>query len=283
MSNPKPRALLFDIGGVCVVSPFQGILDYEKSHNIPTGWVNHAISKSSPNGAWQRLERGEIPLDATFFAAFKHDLEHPSHWAAFILSRPIPPKSEPPSRPSPPPSIDAEALFWRMMSLSRTPDPYMYPALRRLASSSPGSPRPFVLGALSNTVIFPPGHPFNAPADARADLRACFDVFVSSAHVGLRKPDPRIYALALERLREEVRRREREEGKGEEEGQELRAEEVVFLDDIGENLKAARAAGMRTVRVWLGRTEGAVRELEGITGMRLLETESGGGEDRAKM
>lgn len=136
----------------------------------------------------------------------------------------------------------------------------MYPALRRLHES-----RRFVLGALSNTVIFPAGHPFNSPLDQRQDVRACFDTFVSSAHVGLRKPDPRIYQLALDKLSEEVRKKEGPSAAP------LKPEEVVFLDDIGENLKAAKAAGMKTVKVWLGRTKDAVVDLEEITGISLLD------------
>jgi FMN phosphatase YigB (HAD superfamily) len=49
----------------------------------------------------------------------------------------------------------------------------------------------------------------------------------------------------------------------------VRADEVVFLDDIGENLKAARAAGLRTIRVPLGRAYEAVEELEKVTGLAL--------------
>ena len=48
--------------------------------------------------------------------------------------------------------------------------------------------------------------------------------------VGLRKPDPRIYAHACEAL-------------------EVRPREAIFLDDIGRNLKAARALGMTTIKV----------------------------------
>ena len=252
------------IDGSQVVSPFQGILNYEKSHGIPLGWINYATSKSAPNGAWQRLERGENPLDAQFFSAYKRDLESTSLWPDFLQQqkeRGAP--NLPPGAPSSPPAIDAEELFWLMMSISRTPDPHMYPALRRLHES-----RQFVLGALSNTVIFPQGHPYNSPLDQRRDVRACFDLFVSSAHVGLRKPDPQIYRLALDRLSEQVKTKEGPLAAT------LKPEEVVFLDDIGENLKAAKAAGMKTVKVWLGRTEDAVKELEKITGMSLSENVS---------
>ena len=57
-----------------------------------------------------------------------------------------------------------------------------------------------------------------------------FDVVVESAVEGLRKPDPRIYALALARL-------------------DVLASEAVFLDDLGINLKPARAMGMTTIKV----------------------------------
>lgn len=151
----------------------------------------------------------------------------------------------------PVPDIDAEKLFWAMMSQSRHPDPHMFPALQKLKASER-----FTLAALSNTVIFPPGSPL---ADvAEGDVRRIFDVFVSSAHVGMRKPDPRIYEYTMEKLRDKV-------------GPDLKAEEVLFLDDIGENLKTARTLGMRTMRVMLGMTDVAVKELENILQMDLLE------------
>jgi putative hydrolase of the HAD superfamily len=62
------------------------------------------------------------------------------------------------------------------------------------------------------------------------ELRAEFDVFIESTRVGLRKPDPRIYELACRELGVEPK-------------------QAAFLDDIGLNLKAARALGMRTIKV----------------------------------
>ena len=57
-----------------------------------------------------------------------------------------------------------------------------------------------------------------------------FDVIIESAVVGLRKPDPQIYELVLTRL-------------------EVEARATVFLDDLGINLKPARAMGMTTIKV----------------------------------
>ena len=49
---------------------------------------------------------------------------------------------------------------------------------------------------------------------------------------------------------------------------------MVFLDDLGRNLKSAREVGMITVRV--RETEKALRELASLVGVRL---EGGGGEE----
>lgn len=80
------------------------------------------------------------------------------------------------------------------------------------------------------------------------DLAELFDVVVESSKVGLRKPDPRIYLLTCDLLGIEPR-------------------EAVFLDDLGENLKAARALGMTTIKV--DPTTSAIDELERVLGIAL--------------
>ncbi|KAE8355027.1 60S ribosomal protein L5 [Aspergillus coremiiformis] len=224
----RPVGLLFDIGGVCVLSPFQAILDYETANKIPPGWVNFSISRTSPNGSWHRLERGEIKIDAAFFKEFNKDLSNPDLWKTFHerLSK----QQTTGALPSLP-QLDAEFLFWEMMRVSRTPDPYMAPALKKLKASGK-----FILGALSNTVVFPDGHPYNAD---ESGVKGHFDFFISSAHTGLRKPDPKIYQYAIR----EMNRLAKEKGL-----REVGASDIVFFDDIGENLKGAKKVGMRTVK-----------------------------------
>ena len=75
-----------------------------------------------------------------------------------------------------------------------------------------------------------------------------FDTIVESAIEGIRKPDPRIYTLVCERLA-------------------VSANECVFLDDLGVNLKPARAMGMTTIKV-LDATS-ALEELSGHLGFTL--------------
>lgn len=241
------------------MSPFQAILDYEIANNIPIGWVNYAIQHTSPNGAWHRVERGEVKIDAQFFADFNRDFQHQHLWEAFHekLKKENPQTSSPSSSAHLPlPKVDAEYMFWEMMRVAREPDPYMYPALKKLKESGQ-----FILGALSNTTILPDDHPYSKDSAAN-DVKKMFDFFISSAHCGLRKPDPRIYELAMKNMNEAA------EAKGIEV---VTPNDVVFLDDIGINLKWAKKAGMRTIKVNLGRTDDAVRELEAYTGLKLLD------------
>jgi epoxide hydrolase-like predicted phosphatase len=239
----KPKVLLFDIGGVCVVSPFKAILEYEQHRGIPTGYINYNIRELTPNGAWHKLERGEIPNDAEYMRLFKADLQRPDLWAKFNREKlnriDVPPM----------PEIDTEVLYWTMMSTARVNDPFMYPALQRLKAAG------WKLAAMSNTTLYPEGHAFNEKS--AEDVRDIFEVFVSSAHVGMRKPNRDIYEYTLGQVRERW-------------GDDIQPEDVLFLDDIGENLKMGKKVGFRTIRVFLGKTDDAVRELEKATGESLL-------------
>jgi putative hydrolase of the HAD superfamily len=63
-----------------------------------------------------------------------------------------------------------------------------------------------------------------------AAVYALFDAVLESRVLGVRKPDRRFYELACATVG-------------------VQPEEVVFLDDLGVNLKPARALGMRTIKV----------------------------------
>ncbi|KAI0179353.1 HAD-like protein [Hypoxylon sp. FL1284] len=260
MNTPSPSVYHLEE----VISPFQAILDYELSLGIPPGWVNHSISKTAPNGFWHQLERGEIPLDDAFYAGFNEDLHDPVRWEAFYKSQ----QSRNPNLPKEVPAvpnIDGRWLFNDMITSSTTPDPWMYPALKSLRASGK-----FILAALSNTVIFPRGHALYREDFFNDPIRELFDVFVSSAHVGLRKPDPRIYEHALSEVNKFAKSHASDErGQSTRWTEGVRPDEICFLDDIGENLKAAKKSGFQTVKVPLGKAFEAVDELEAITGLKL--------------
>ncbi|KAI8949106.1 HAD-like domain-containing protein [Xylaria longipes] len=263
-TQKAPKVLLFDIGGVCVVSPFQSILDYELSLGIPPGWINYSISKTAPDGFWHRLERGEILMNDAFFAGFNEDLHNAERWAAFYKIQAAKDPSMPQEVP-PIPKMDGRWLFNDMMTVSTAPDPWMFPALQRLRTSGR-----FILAAMSNTVIFPNDHPLYREDFYADPIRSLLDVFCSSAHVGLRKPDPHMYEYTLREVDKFARANassERGRSLGWADG--VKPDEVVFLDDIGENLKGGRKIGFRTIKVSLGKAFEAVDELEAITGLQL--------------
>ena len=85
-------------------------------------------------------------------------------------------------------------------------------------------------------------------AQAVQQIMDMFDVVVESSKVGIRKPDPRIYELICEQM-------------------EITPNETVFLDDLGINLKPARALGMTTIKV-LDAAQ-ALDELESHLGLTL--------------
>ena len=77
-----------------------------------------------------------------------------------------------------------------------------------------------------------------------------FDSVFESSVLGARKPEPRFYQLALEKLGIEAR-------------------QAVYLDDLGINLKPARALGMTTIKV--ESAEQAIAELQSVLGLQLAD------------
>jgi len=199
-------------------------------------------------------------MNADWFKGFNKDLHNPRLWRSFYASQQQ--NLNLPNDLPAMPNIDGEWLFWDMMRAARDPDPWMFPALKKLKESGR-----YILAALSNTMIYPPGHPYNIIA--KDSVHSMFDVFISSAHVGTRKPDPRMYELAVTEVDKFARQNASRRGKnlGWQEG--VKPQDIVFLDDIGENLKGAKQAGFATIKVRLGRAYEAVDALEEMTGLEL--------------
>ena len=127
--------------------------------------------------------------------------------------------------------------------ISAGPDPHpeMLEALRRIHT------RGLLTAALTNNWSTPGG---DRSGTRFARLGSYFDVVVESAVEGLRKPDPRIYELTCARL-------------------DVEPDEAVFLDDLGVNVKSARALGMTTIKV--SDVQGALDELASILGFALAD------------
>lgn len=120
--------------------------------------------------------------------------------------------------------------------------PEMIAAVRRLRAE--GLP----LALLSNNV---------APMErtgALGELLGLFDAVIESSTEGVRKPEPEIYRRALDRLSEVV-------------GRSIEASACAYLDDLGINLKPARALGFATIKVV--EPGPALAELSALVGLPL--------------
>jgi putative hydrolase of the HAD superfamily len=192
------RAVIFDLGGVVFPSPFEAFDDYDHGHGLTKGTVRALIRQSSEEGAWAALERGELTMDEFVMA-----LETEASDAGFRL--------------------DARRLMG-LIGSTLGPRPEMVRAIDAIRA------RGLRTAALTNNWPAPENGAGRARGASPMHEQLTFDAVVESAREGIRKPDPRIYALALARL-------------------DVLASEAVFLDDLGINLKPARAMGMITIKV----------------------------------
>ncbi len=104
------------------------------------------------------------------------------------------------------------------------------------------------VGCITNNVPAGKGAGMARSADKAAqvaEVMALFDHVIESSKLGIRKPDPRIYELACETLK-------------------VSPAHCVYLDDLGINLKPAKALGMTTIKV--GDPAVALAELEAAVG-----------------
>jgi putative hydrolase of the HAD superfamily len=186
------RAVIFDLGGVVFPSPFDVFDAYEREVGLPDRFIRTVVAASAEDGAWARFERSEVS-----FADFCTALEAECAAAGG--------------------TIDAAALM-QGIGAGFAPRPEMMRAIRRLRDAG------LRVGALTNNWARPDSGTLREPVDLG------FDIVVESAVEGIRKPDPRIYALVCERLA-------------------VTPDACVFLDDLGVNLKPARAMGMTTIKV----------------------------------
>jgi putative hydrolase of the HAD superfamily len=120
--------------------------------------------------------------------------------------------------------------------------PAMVEAVRRCSER-------LITGLLTNNFLTSDGQGMAAgDSGPFAEVLGLFDAIVESSQVGVRKPDPRFYELACATLG-------------------IEPHEAVFLDDLGVNLKPARALGMTTIKVV--DPDQAIADLEPVVGFPL--------------
>ena len=124
--------------------------------------------------------------------------------------------------------------------------PEMIEALRRVRTK-------FKTGCITNNMptntVAGPSTPVAGRSIYAREIMELFHALIESSKIGIRKPDPRIYQMMCDELG-------------------VVPQACVFLDDLGPNLKPARAMGMTTIKVESGPQ--AIAELEAATGMKLI-------------
>lgn len=208
------RAVIFDFGGVVTSSPFEAFDRMEAERGLPRGLVR-GINAADPDGnAWARFERAEIDA-ATFDRLFADEARALGHEL---------------------PGADVLAL------LAGDVRPAVVAAIDRLKADG------YALGCITNNVPSGEGPSMALTPDRAAGIAAIlarFDRVIESSKVGVRKPNPRIYAMMTDALG-------------------VDSAECVYLDDLGVNCKPAAAMGMTAIKVTSG--EQAIADLERALG-----------------
>ena len=189
------RVLISDFGGV-LTSPLQeGFLAYQDESGVSLEELGAAMAKATEQHGDHPLfvlERGEI-TELEFRERIEAHLE-----SAFDLTR-------------------LRTLYFERLQANRPMIDFIAELRRRGTRTA----------LLTNNVReWEPIWRAKLP-----EVDELFEVVVDSAFVGLRKPDPAIYELTLERL-----------------GGGVQASDCVFVDDLEVNCETARGLGMTAVR-----------------------------------
>jgi len=194
------EAFLFDFGGVFTDSPFTAVEDFGREIGADPRTVSAVVFGSYEHDGehpWHRLERGELSLgearELILGLGRERELE-----------------------------VDIYSLFARMAGNNGGAGTRgaLVEAVRGLRRAG------YRTGIITNNV-----REFGDGWRAMIPVDELFEFVVDSSHVGVRKPDPRIFALAIEELGG------------------LDPSLCVFLDDHPANVEAARALGMHAIHV----------------------------------
>ena len=207
------QAIIWDFGGVITTSPFEAFNRYEAANGLPPDFIRSVNARNGDTSAWARLERSEVSADEfdSLFAKESAELGH---------------------------TVPGKAV---LALLSGSIRPSVVDALRVCKSRAK-------VGCITNNAPVGKGAGMSSNSDKAAEVArvlALFDHVIESSKVGIRKPDPRIYALMCEAL-------------------EVEPSNCVYLDDLGINLKPARAMGMATIKVTS--EEQVLKDLAELTG-----------------
>ena len=211
------KAVIWDFGGVFTSSPFDAFARYEAEQGLPRNFIRTVNATNPLDNAWAKLEQSKVSA-AEFDGLFREEAKALGHDV---------------------PGGDILKL------LSGNLRPRVVEALKVCK-------RHGKVGCITNNAPVGKGASMTNDAGKAAELAKVFELFdhlIESSKLGIRKPDPRIYALMCEAL-------------------EVEPADCVYLDDLGINLKPAREMGMTTIKV-LGEDQ-LLDDLRAATGYALV-------------
>jgi epoxide hydrolase-like predicted phosphatase len=206
------EAVVFDFGGVFTPSPFDAMVTLGDRLGIePSAAMAHVFGPydRDTDHPWHQAERGELDIQATRDAILE---------AARVEGL----------------DIDLFDVFGMIAGTGGDVRPAMVERTRQLRVEG------YRTALITNNVA-----EFREHWRPMLPLDELFDVVIDSSEVGMRKPDPRIFELALTQMGG------------------IDASRSVFLDDYPGNITAAEALGMRGVLVEAA-FEDAIRRLDAI-------------------
>jgi epoxide hydrolase-like predicted phosphatase len=216
--DPRPMsrsfdAILYDFGGVFTGSPFATIGDAAARYGVTPEQLKEIVFgpyHADTDHPWHRLERGEMTFGDARDALIAHAADHGL-------------------------DVDPFSLLGKGHDDGVDHAIVMVTHLRELRAEG------YRTAIVTNNL-----REFRPHWEKMIPVDELFDDIVDSSFEGVRKPDARIYHLALERVG-------------------AVAERTVFLDDFPANVEAAKALGMAGVVVTDDR-HAAVAELDAILG-----------------
>ncbi len=193
------NTVIFDFGGVITTSPFEAFNRMEAQRGLPKDFMRSVNARNPNDNAWAKFERAECNA-AEFDALFAVEAQALGH------------------------TLDGASVI---ACLSGDIRPAMVMALDVLKSKG------FALGCITNNVPSGKGAGMAGSDEKAAAISAVMDRFdhiIESSKAGVRKPDPRIYAMMCEALA-------------------VHPSQCIYLDDLGINCKPAATMGMAAIKV----------------------------------
>jgi putative hydrolase of the HAD superfamily len=195
ISVMKHKAVIFDLGGVIIDGlPIQSIQNYSEKVGLPKNAINKIILIE--NNPFNLLETSSI--NPHEFSKKMKD----------ILNEKFPENK-----------FDGIEFLKMLNDSFKGVRKNMITAIKILKNNG------FRVGVITNNYYYLEEPPISQ------DFLNLFEFVIESRVVKIRKPNPKIYELALEKLKD------------------VKPEEVVFLDDLGINLKSASKLGIKTIKV----------------------------------